>query len=587
MPKKYITITLGESSVSDVETKTPLSIFFESICTTTVNGVVFKLPSRDADAIVQLFEEDLLLKVNANKSDRIQIRTRWVPVNVMPFSKKLLFEGEVQESPIPKLLRQLHNDGIDLRILDPLLANFYLSMAHHVDFGMQISVLRGIPVVSTKWSTFLAEHPDNIEKWLFHVPSELMLPDTKNDYVFPNVSRPQLLAGASVIICHEGSVLKQANRLYSWVSCLGCTSVSFVCLDGPFSVDSIKDLEDLYVIACSNAEDKAKSVFTELQLNTSQILWEAVVDVNRGLLHQFNRKSPRIDSLQEPDSLRLTQRRKRRKVERVSDTDFFLFSQVSSSNQVADSIRAIEEVETPVPLTEPQTPVEVETADVQTVDVQTVDVQTEDVQTAEVNADAEARRESIDQDTKAEEPKTKKMKVNLKPSNWIVPQVSLADAIRSTKQQATESVKQELGTGPEDFGDKFDKLVIVEEVDLTRKNRIQVPTDNTYRGRKNFKAFRKNGPVTLNVTRTFIELQDDTSNSEILFDDSQTMPAPLMDFENEMDSVKGYQPQASQLLFVGEDSDAENGDFSFLTNPSKQIADSDDENDFAFTFSRR
>lgn len=579
VPKKYITIKLGKSSMDD-ENKTPLLIRFESICTTTVNDVVFKLALREAEPFTQSFDgEELLLKVNANKSDRIKLLIRWVPLKVIAFSKKIMFEGEVQDSPLPKRLQDLHLTGIDLRTCnDPVLATHYLTMADHIDYNLQIAVSRAIPVVSPKWLDCIAESPHNTEQWLYGVLSTLLLSETINNYVFPNSARPLLLSGCAVTICHDGPLSKQARRLDSWANFLGA-STSFLCTDGLDRSVFRSKLSPAPTYILGANEETIRPLLEANQFNTSVDLWSAVVGINIGLLHQF-----KGSHIQSQDSLQLNQRRKRRKVERVSDTGFFLFSQVPSSLPQA---RIDEEVD-------PSLDIAVVEAN------EIIEEATKESPILEKQASLEvlSRRTSIEEDTKEEEPKSKKAKVEIpKPSLWIVPQVSLADAIRSTKQQATDTVKEELGIG-DSVEEALDKMVIVETFDLSiRKSKAaDIVVDSAYKGRKNFKSFRKAGPRTTNVTRTFIELET-ASIGDIHFAEP-ILPPPAraservtLDFEKEMDGVKGYQPQSSQL-FVDENSDNEDGNdaFSFSTRTAtrQELLDiSDDENEFAFAFSRK
>lgn len=624
VPKKYITITIAGSSLDDLR-PTELSIRFDSICTTDVNGTVYKLPSRDAASVTHTFlEKELLLKVNANKSDRIKLQLTWVDVTVMAFSKKILFQGEIQHSPLPEALLALHSKGIDIRTTtDPFGATHYLTLSEHVDYPFQIAVLRGIPVVTSKWLEYLESSPDNVDRWLFNVDGALLLQDTKHDYVYPNSKRPELFAGCSVVLCTEDDALKQTTRLAKWLSIF---QVNVLLLNSSQKIGTptlVSEIETRFgnennlipFNSCAN-DLRCRELFGA-HFNSADDLWRAVVAIDASKLRRFAvDKLPRTTVKEEPESLRLTQRRKRRKVERVSDTDFFLFTPVSSSiPKPDDSLNprdedAIVEAESSAksatkspsiteaePISEILTEPPAEVPEVPT-----------ETNIAAKDHDQAERREDIEEETKAQEPPQKKAK-----RQWIVPQVSLAEAILSTKQKAEEIVKLETtNLSTQDLQQDLDKLVIVEEIDLKvqrKPHTDSMEVNPDFRGRKNFKAFRKNGPKPYNLTRTYLELQDDTN--EIQFADLQGMHPPeefagkvRKDFENEMGSVKGYQPDMSQL-FVAEDESSDNDEigFQFLQKAGPSVSkrnsykerasvapplhEDDDDDDFAFAFSKR
>lgn len=611
MPKKYITITTGPSKIDSID-KTKLSIRFDSICTTTVNDVVYKLPLKQADPISHTFEDDkLVLKVNANKSERIQLHLAWVPVQVLVFSKRIQFEGQIQPSPLPRIMTSLHAKGVDLRtVTDPLLATHYVTMSDFIDYNFQIAVLRGIPVVSTKWVDLIENAPHDATPWLQNPPRELLLSGTKHDYVFPNHDRRLLLAGLHCLIYYEGAQLKHVRRLHSWLQCLGCASV--ITLD-------IKELnreswslfgsESLYLFSC--IDDSSSGDIFRARANVATDLWRAVVDVDILELQISARDSlfPDPVAKEEPESLRLTQRRKRRRVERVNDTDFFLFSQISSQPvpESLDITAASEgdpkglELVPPLDVDEvtetnaTQTPQEV-TKSTGSHIKNSFESTTEtpfgisQVKTGKENR--EKRKEEISGETAEIEPLPKKQKVEEK---WIVPQVSLAEAVLSTRKRAENDAKKEFEF--DDIGSQLEKLVVVEDIDLSRKKEsVPLVSIALYNGRKNFKKFKKTGKLVHSFTRTFLDLEDDNSN-EIHFSDLQTAPPkqPIfervrLDFAKEMDNVKGYQPSQ---LFVAEDEDGDDGEttFSFLARPKAatraQADDSDDDDDdFAFKFSR-
>lgn len=627
VPKTYISISVGDSVLAS-DLKSPISITFESICKTTVNGELYRLASRDDSSFTKEFTDDnLLLTVNAHKTNRIRIKIDWIPLNVMPFSKKIEYNGEIQESPLPRLLEEMHSSGIDIRMCsDPLLATHYLTLSDHVDYALQIAVLRAIPVVTTAWTDFIQRTPHMVEEWLFQPRPEFLLPNTANDYVFPNAARTFLLSGKSIVLCYQER-LKHLSRLEAWVKILGCNSIQLLNIND--SVSSITKIhaeftaEDKYAFSVDSDENICREKFKDL--NTSQDLWTSVITLSTLNLKPLKKidKSDVVTSKNEESTPKFSQRRKRRKVERVSETDFFQFSHPSSSYpaQEADSLRINEVLE--------ETFVPVESKEVERLNNESLEANNARSQNSkpppisqaksiELGDEAEKDISHTNEHTPKEQapiepvndegPALKKMKTS-KNSNWIVPQVSLAEAIRTTKEESDKSAKRD--TLVDNVDGELQKLVLIEEVELVvRRRQKQVPeVDSRYEGRPNFKAFKRKTNTASNVTRTYLQLFDDNSLSEMRFigdaaaSVEQAPKRILQDFELEMDRVRGFQPLISQL-FVDEASDEsdtgdaeEDGGFSFLRRRrsadthmtgENQYDDGDDyRDDFTFAFSRK
>lgn len=616
VPKKYAAITVGSRESND-NSPSPLSIRFESICTTDANGKIFKLPSRDSDPIEQEFsDKEILLKINANKSDRIRLRLKWEEVTIMPFAKKILFGGDVQQSPFPEDLEALRQQEIDIRITaDPFIATHYAAPTEHVDYNLQIAVLRGIPIVTAAWLEYLAKYPDNVDHWLHSIDSGLIL---RSSYTLPDSRRMTFMANACVVLCTDNINLKASSRLQKWLSLLGVELLILESSTTSSTVSLVKEIEQRFgseqkIIpfnACSG-DLRCRELFG-LKFNNLDDLWRAVESADEQKLKFMSVEDLPHDELlikEEPESLRPTQRRKRRKVTKVSDTDFFLFTPNTSSpaeraNELRmdfqEDLQPQQQIEQESSITgsfsiRARSPVDQQSYRAQESSNQTESNNENEAHGNEIDDNIEERKEEVEKDTRTEEPPQKKPKLAK-----IIPQVSLVDAIISTKQEAVRNAKQEV---TDDLDGKLSDLVIVEEVNLLVRREVTsaaVELVPAYRGRKNFKLFRKAGPKPNNFTRSFIELQDDTN--EVLFADLQTT-LPLenagrikKDFEKEMDSVRGYQPELSQL-FVPEDEDAFSGDddnsFKFLepqpanNSWAEHTHDADDDDNFTFAFSRR
>lgn len=619
VPKKYITLTIGSKPLDDIISRSPLQITFESVCTSDVNGEVIKLPSREAHPITRGFHNDshIVIKVNANKSDRIQIHLDWHDVVVMPFKKRLLFEGSVQESPLPSLVESAYNKNADIRSsADPFLCTHYLTLADHVDYNLQVAVSRAIPVVTTSWLDAVVDSPQLVDQWLLNVDDVYLLSNGSRAYARPVQSRCHLLDGVAVLVLYSGEVLKTAKRLREWVKALGATSVDLESVDieqrEPLSSSASYAIVDALALAiCLN----------NAHYNSTEVLWKAVVEVNRNLLKPLKASTevPTEASTEPSQSDSARRRIKRRKIERVGDTDFFHFSQPPTlPEKSAEVSLPREEPKEPEDLVreererkrrgmeaELEKEEEVEKAKAREMDRQ----MEEEIKRAEETKKEGKKREEAKRDLQeAEFPLSKRAKSEGSGRQWIRPTVSLADAVKSAKEENTSTTRKELGLADtSDVGDQLGKMVIVEDVDLLvrRKSGESDGSNASYAGRKNFKKFRKNGKPIKNVTRTFIELED--HNTDIYFANLPEEPKKSkasrkdQDFSKEMASVRGFQPDPPQL-FVQEDSDSDTAinldidrPFSFLSDrkqaPEKpaavSISDSDDDDDVTFAFSRR
>lgn len=577
VPKKYATVRVGGPESEP----TPLFILFESICTTHVNGVVYKLPSRDAPPMETAFSERrLLLGVNPNKSDRIKIEIHWVPVNVMVFSKRIEYGGHVQESPLPAELNRLVGSDTDVRVCtDPFKATHYAALTESSDYNLQIAVLRALPVVSKSWCDFLGASLDDVGAWLHSPDRSLCFP---NESFRPNPERRTFLNSCNFAVCTESRSRKQTARVQAWLACLHPQTVQLydMLLTLP-DLQKTRDGAQLPFYAICTCADPEKSIALFGKINTTDDLWRAVLGVD---VSQLRKAEPTIlkQESQPPLALTFSQRRKRRAIERVSDTNFFLLVPSSapvpsSQDPPPDSLKLVSdtiEKSPSIPLTE----------------------ETTSFQTAQEKSTQAARSElkrSITPDEQTEPPPKRKQ-----PDLKIVPQISLAEAVLMTKQNAISSVKSELDAPPlQNLGN----LITVEEVDFSRNAAAPSVPDPKYKGRKNFKQFKKLGPISMHLTRTFIEMVDE--NNDVTFTEYSAPAAEdtvsdriERDFENEIGRVSGFQPKSTEL-FVGDASLEDESllnEFLFKRNgrndkrsmESKKMTEQDDD-EFTFKFTRR
>lgn len=530
-------------------------------------------------------------------------------MNVVAFSKKISYDDELMESPLPGNIRSLYDSGTDMRLVsDPLLASHYLTLIDLNDFNLRIALLRALPVVSESWLEAVREEPQKVDDWLLDIKDEYFYSKSDNDFVFPDTNRSSLLSGINCFICH-GTVTKQVGRLQEWIRCLGCEP-TMVGIESQETVEAT--LRDAIAPFVFHVENDEKVDFLMERLNNTDTLWNAVVNKSTSHLRQF---TPIVKRESQMGDLRLSQRKKRRKLEKVGDTDFFLFSQKQSTPASEPEVIDHVEVNPAPPAQQSQlvneehatnnseevSPSEPPETTVPSKSDQEVKSDEEDTESATQSIEASEENNKRPLDSIIEQEAKRQKAEPAKPREKIVPRISLVDAVLSTKKQADDVVKKELGLDEfdENVNEKLDKLVIVEEVDLVvRKKKDKAEARPDYKGRKNFKNFKKAGSVPKNVTRTFISLED--HDNSIHFEDyapqrnSEVKGRLASEFEREMKEVKGYQPQESQL-FVGEESDdGVDMPFSFLTTSREPTMltlrpddDSDDDGDVAFAFTRR
>lgn len=626
VPKKYISIIVGKTA-STSDSKTPLSIKFESICKTTLNGELYRLASREDDPFTKEFtEETLSLTVNSNKNNRIQIIIKWVPIYIMPFSKKIEYKGEIQLSPLPSLLVDMHSNGTDLRICsDPFLATHYLTLSDHADYAFQIAVLRSIPVVTTSWTDFMQREPNSVKRWLLHPDSDFFLPNTPNNFAYPDSRRASLLSNKSVLICYL-EPLKHLLRLKDWVKCLGCTEILLFDLSSPIStiseILSGSKSNATYAFSVNGSESLCKEILKK-ELNTYKDLWESVISLRVLNLKLFETPIELGDIIlkQEDSTPKFSERRKRRKVQRVSETDFFQFSHPPSSlpaedadsliiNEITDQAAAPsqENLQQPNQKFPDSVPDETDKGVQKPSLTLTSPCKTSDSENKCHLSNKISKDSKIHENLLDEKIDVKRVKID-ENSNWIVPQVSLAEAIRTAKGVSEKNFKVESLVDIVD--NELQNFVLVEEIDLVvpKKQNCTAVADPKYKNRPNFKAFKKKTNTTSNLTRTYLELFNDNLLSEVRFvngeEDSRKLAPQKIeeDFKLEMDDVNGYRPKVSQL-FVNEASDEsdtgsveeEDVSFTFLNRAKPRDSNAgycgkyshevDHDDEFTFAFSR-
>lgn len=585
VPKKYITIITGTQELADLS-RTPLRIRFESICTTLVNDTLYKLPTKDSSPIdVDFSEPELLIKVNANKSDRIRLRLDWKELNICFYLKRILFNGEVHDSPLREKLDEMFRKKLDFRICDIFSATHYLTVGEHVDFDFQVAVLRSLPVLSSDWVEYAISHSQDLESWLLNIKKSLFL---QAKYTQPDSARAELLKGCNTVVVDDEN-RRRVLRMSKWLQCLQSDLVEILLKEEILSRSSIT-----YVFSTT----KSKDFILGQKANTSEDLWLAVLEKDLNRLTVFHGTSKEhtatsaintnveLSPRDEKHPITVEEKispRKRRKIVKVSEDDFFLFLSAAPTSQIEqpklDSEKPVSVVNSqPITGFEAKSPIPVNpsllVASEQVKDHNEVPkeqhVQSESFNSGPELQTAPAKRNA----SPTGDPLAKRLK-----SMKIAPKLSLAAAFKTAKQEAEVEYKVE------EHAENVQGTAVVKEIELkARKKRAQATTD--YEGRKNFKTFKKVQPehAARSNQKKYLEMSNEVTSNELVLHNEKTATVNI-NF-NEMGTVKGFQPNQ---LFLEEDSEDE--DIMFRgKNAKAETKDGEDESsddEVRFAFSRR
>lgn len=621
VPKKYLSILTGERDVMS-QFRTPLSIQFQSICTTDVNGSIHKLKSKDSDPFKVTFDDEVVtLKVNPNKSDLITIVLRWQPVVIFHKIQRL----EDQDARTHLLC--VFKNGLDLSLTeDPLDATHFLTLNSdpEIDTALRICVLRGIPIVKLEFVAFVETHLNDVSEWAESVPLEFLL-DT--EYARPNLKRSRLLEGKTIFICFDSGSHINVEEVILWLGCLSPLRLEIIDAESAETENKLKELsqtqEELFIMYLGTNLLLLPYISVLGNHNSVCDLWKSTVTITTSNLKvvaalelNFSSNDLKRALEVEPKSSRLAQRKRRRKVERVSETDFFQFSSsaaatqtktsgISQSGELVDSqlfssAEPTQEISKPATIVSTKKPSELNDSGNRNENVQ--DSQKRLFSNIEISSDPLELSDNlvvsdvvskVNKDESHQALTLKRIKLNQKvdtsnvanKSNKVTAgkmQVSFAEAVKSTKLMAEQGVKDEIYEG-DPIEDGLQNLVIVEEIALMRRSNptFNLETDNQqYKGRKNFKAFRKTGQPQAS-RRQYLQLYDEGSQIVVKQVAQTSADSHIVhDLAGEIGSVKGYQPE-SQPLFVAEDDEIEKPEgFQFLNgNMTKEITESEDDSD--------
>lgn len=560
----------------------------------------------------------LLLKVNANKSELIQICLKWEQVTILdPYELPLTDRENTLE-----VINKYYSMGLDIRLCEePYDATHFLALSSYLNTCLKACVLKGVPIISEDWLRHAWDNLNDLRYWLTTVAKELLYP---SDFSSPRKARAQLLQEKVIIACYNDKSFPKLRNFSKWMRVFLPNAIHEVNVGESNALAKIIEITrnsktSVYLFQLDYFVVEPSIDIIGKLCNTPEDLWTAVIAVDKSSLRKITILDLTLESLLKrestsQDSGRSVQRKRRRKIERVSETDFFLFSLSAAPTQINTNSQALSTINsaTESDLIPGSAGIEKQKGTESKIDEI---VTTSDSKALPENQDDCARvqsssssktepleickslifsdpptleKKSNDIDEKSSKPE---FNVQSTPKLGDIKGVSLSEAIIATKNKAEEGIKNEFYEG-EPLEEGIKNLVIIEEIELRRPKICleAVNTNSQYSGRKNFKAFRKVGVASRNVTRACIQLYDENS---VQLKDKSVVQAPISyryaaDFA-EIGTVSGFQPE-SQPLFVSEESDNDLGDgrFAFLSGQNGHtIAESDDESDgdihFKFT----
>lgn len=664
--KTQFQVILGDPIViDDIETRTPIKLLFESKAATIVNGDTYRLEDSNEKPFEKHFNESTSLEISlkCNKGTKAQINLEWIPFNVVTFQKKIMIGTTIQNNPLPGFLQKLFDDGVDLRITDdPLLATHYLTLNDTENHLLRISLLRAIPILNTVWADYIFDHRDDLDEWLFGILQEQFIPHSikgDNSYLVKNEKRPNLLSTQLVLLFKdENESPQKIKRITEFARCLGATISIFETskyiqsdiIDEDNLKEDIKlEFQQHSVDKCfamrNNSNTTANVISSQLldhffenhgsEIVSIEALFQCVKDVSIDKLKPFQFKINNsiissIDNtskheLESQSQLNLTQRRKRRRIEKASGLDFFNFASTpTQTSNVKEPEPFVTKQSNSIP---EDTTIEKEKDDEVTVQSNEEKDQ-KDIELAHLDNNSMSIPKSNDEDTEERKERVSKIEKNVDNNSEIIeeehekkheedldskviddrddkkrnhvievddnsrtkrikptpripkfmPQVSFVDAIKLTKQKQLDASNEQLGTNKDDFDvdEKLGNLAIVETVTIQlRRREPKANSDsNKYSGRKNFKKFTKNQPPKSNFARSYLNLKPADLNglsmdygnefaSNHHADELLNIQKNLSkDFENTMNKVSGYRGLEATDI-EDEKSDEEDGSESF------------------------
>lgn len=581
MSKQQFNVVIGESDLWELQ-KTPLSIEFVSRAVTKVNDVSYRIQDGQPFILRQFTDCACLdIRLKNTKYEFTTIIIEWVPLTVVAYDHKILLDNQEQDNPLPRILPELHEKGIDLRATeDPLVATHYLTLQDNDNYYLRIALARGLPILSTYWTDYIKRLPNDIGVWIKSEPVDpRFLPkaiDGENIYLVPDKRRSTLLLPYLIAMVIEEIPSKKNKKLMSFLECLGGTVMTLKTPIESGNVDTdqlteelkskltASSLESCLMVLSSQTQVRLESLNTFFQSFGGEVIddktvLECVKSVTTGNLKPVTLHNLRIKKRESKEALasKPSQRRKRRKIEKANELDFFDFT--PTQNQL---LTQIEETQTQQTEQIEKSLLEQIIQSGSTVQAEQIEEQTEQEnhpvqpeQTIQKFSESKGPSETVESHTEIltptsgnsdpvsdenlplgpkrtgspfQEPETKRIKLERRKLK-ITPQISLVDAIKTTKKKQANIYQREFGIEEDEINEdteslerdnELTNLAKVETVtfELRNPNSKPVETENrNWEGRKNFKKFSKTNKVLSSFSRAYVEMKVVPINNEVTF----------------------------------------------------------------------
>lgn len=581
---------MNSLNVTNDDFKTPLSIDILSKAVTRINGERREL-RRDQRAYNIDFTNDNKLEISFKDQNAVSIDIEWVSFNL--FILGTIDTGKNDDRPIRQIL-DLKDAGIDLRITE-----FPERATHGVHFGGSDDIhtaavlLRQIPTFGVNWLSYIKSHMNEIDEWLVNFKRDDFLPSPQDEfkYLHPNSKRKSLLLDCLAILFEHSKkeithIIKNLGGKTLNVNQSELTSMTPNMWRRLIIENCEKEARTFSFINAAFLEGNVKSnVESYLKENNSTFteesdLLNAVKNISTKELHLTqSRGKHELEHSEERSSIR-----RRRKFQKVDKTEFFNFhSNLTNPNDqitTKEDTTSKEQINLHAGLTSLETTYL--NAHVNTI-LHSSEPSAEPANARKSNAEAghiSQVRPLID----SKYPSTEVLKI--REQELIVPKipnsldVSLLDAIKSTKKRAVESIRAKLGieedkAEPEGLSDNV-KLIEISDKLMRKQPPLKNSSPNA-QNTINFKKFKKQQLRRRYKTSSVVELKavliHDTVSSENLLPKSDDLKGDLLkvDFGNEMDDIKGFKRHnmdASRII-LPDFENHESVNNSFLENRSK------------------
>lgn len=585
--------------------KSPLSINVLSRARTTINGEVYKLAKNESTKSYDYTtENEITIEFKSSKEDsaRISVSIQWVPFNVLPSNLN-------PTSSLVNDLRKLHHEGYDLRVSSLIqdspthcyTLNTIPEGNIQDDDTVKLSLAKAIPILNHDWFKLVYGDKDDVQQWFLDIDYSRYCPEKWKSLAIPDPKRAELFRKVTAFSFNEGDDFLETLLKLMGASIVLLKAVDYF-KDGNIQVDKFRQLVNgekcLFLeynpkSAVSYNIDINKQVLTVLSkygstLTDRNVVETCLMDVSLQKLSFFNKRL-KHDLDESSQLVPETRPRKRIKYEKVSKMHFFELDPTPPATE-------LEEIPSSSPNNDKlQVPEPVPDSDIALVSKE-VDVRGPG-ETSNDNDKGHERNPSKDVlEQSQEKSQTEEIhenealdsssgNVGLKRSISTSDQpkkipkfapkvkVSLTNAVKKAKEIASSEVNKDLGI--EDNGNDtvlkdLSNLAIVETVDLPMRKPNKCPNDvdnEKYKGRKNFKKFKKN--VHVKSLRTYVPLETVQPGQNFqLLESSETYNAATateIQLEKNFNGLMNEVTVMGNGLFVGE-SDTEDTPASIFTD---------------------